>query len=264
MKHHHPVWKFTMVELLVIIAVIAILAGMLLPALNNARNRVKSMSCMNHLKQLGTNAFMYSNDSREWILPSRLYTHETGGGGTLSWGEGIWFRTLARYAGQKSLDWSYRSTVAKVYLCPNEKLPVYKSSDSTSKMAYTHYSVNTLLGGDTSLGTQPPYHYKKLNCLLSPSEAFYLVDQYSETYSMIHVRYMGWRHHSGELREFKPEPADFAGTPRKINLQFMDGHVASAGFQDFKKRTCPNQYYPAIGNIQSYPRNMYTGFDPCK
>ncbi len=75
--HHNRTCRFSLIELLVVVAVIAILVSILLPALGKARSKARAISCINNVKQLGLAMAMYADDS-DGQLAKRDYGRKNG------------------------------------------------------------------------------------------------------------------------------------------------------------------------------------------
>ena len=80
---------FTLIELLIVIAVIAILAGLLLPALNAARSKARTSLCLNNQKQMNLFNQMYADQSEGWSPIFHNYTNPVTGG-QMGWYPNFW------------------------------------------------------------------------------------------------------------------------------------------------------------------------------
>lgn len=79
--------NFTLVELLILTAVLAILASLLLPALRSALEKAGSIQCVNNLKQTGLNLQMYAADHQDMIPVSYASSYNKAQWALEVWGE---------------------------------------------------------------------------------------------------------------------------------------------------------------------------------
>lgn len=129
---------FTLIEVLVVVAIIALLTGVLLPSLSRAREVTRSTQCLSNLRQMAVAAFTYAGAHGRF--PPYLYGSPDG---TVSYGWDFevrkkWVSGQLKQVIKPGLLWQGK-TIAQINQCPK-----YEGSDNWGNASpYTGYNYNS-------------------------------------------------------------------------------------------------------------------------
>ena len=195
---------FTLIELLIVVAIIAILAGMLLPALNVARAKAQAISCSNILKQFGLAGILYAGD---WEGYAPCIT--TSG----NVGDSVWYNPkvlLPYFKNSNDLTAGW-----KPFLCPG------RNGDGSTYI-YRSYGLNTQRPSTSVLGV-------RLDKIPRVSQKFWFMDASASCLTYAGAYYNLWLEHGEDHTVAGHYNSNSYRHQEKSNIVFYDGHVEALG-----------------------------------
>ena len=212
---------FTLIELMVVIAIIAVLCSLLFPALSKARKKVETAVCASNCKQISVALAQYSSDFNDWIVPIKT-PNVAYWNGTAS--DRPWFELLGKFGQYSPLDYGVKiCSLGNNYYDPDH---IYHSGGGritcpsqkeNNQYSYSDYAANQRLFG--LIGT---YATRKVTQITQPSAAHTIFDN-------------GRKSDHGVGYITAPASGDIYVSLRhdlKTNVLFADSHVDGKSFQD--------------------------------
>ena len=202
-----------------VIAIIGILAGLLLPALSQGKQRALTVACQNNLKQLAICWHSYAGDNEDVMVPNNFVylvsvgssTNSSLGEDSLTWCRGITPLDTNEITATTSLLFNYNQTAA-IYHCPADRSTV---EGFPGKLRNRSYNMSN------SIQCWQDNHFRKFGDILVPSNLFVFIDTHEDAI---------WDSTFGTLQLNSRYQDYWLDVPanrhqRGANLTFADGHV---------------------------------------
>jgi prepilin-type N-terminal cleavage/methylation domain-containing protein/prepilin-type processing-associated H-X9-DG protein len=239
---------FTLVELLVVIGIIALLVGLLLPALSKARRESQRAACLANIRSFQIAQTNYAADNKGYLVAPGLshgVTDDHHGHGDEDddhhegHEEAAWFNTLQKYYANRLLA-----------RCPSDDSPHWPGGTPIGgRYRVTSYGVNPFLGG-----TMTPYGptYIKITQVRRPSTTIQFMEM-AETGPFAvadHADIEEWSEHPMEHAPEHLQLHRHGGRARTwgavANYSFLDGHAESLPFSEVYTDAKKNKFDPAV------------------
>ncbi len=225
---------FTLIELLITIAILTILAGLLLPALNSARNKAHSTSCLGNLRQMGIAWVNYSLENGDWTV----YTYGAPWDGVL---EISHWPVPMEYGlrGKSSKD----KTFSPVLRCPAvDPKTAFTNDNSSDPKVVSTYAYNYFFGNNTS--TDPTQALKRLIKAAMPGEFAIFVDGKPKD----KPRVFNIQDRNALMTYLSPHHPGMQG-----NHLFADGHAQGIVILSASNQLCQKRYHFYRDGINLWP-----------
>lgn len=229
---------FTVVELLVVVAVIGILASMLLPAIARASGQGRQVFCQNNLRQLGIGWTLYAQDHDDRItynLGSTEIKAMLARGQRHNWANSLMNWELDASNTNHLLNTQasmgpYVAANARVFRCPSDMaLSRIQRAAGWSHRTRT-YSMNAMVGnageftvGGTNVNNPAYQQFMTMAEIKAPALIFAFIEEHPDSIND------GYFLNKGYSAEWYDLPASFHNDG--ANLAFADGHQESRRWQ---------------------------------
>jgi len=234
---------FTLVELLTVIAIIALLIGMLLPALGKARSAGRSIVCLANSRSIATAMTMYSENDEQGFFPTARMPGMAMGGNPSAPFEISWIYLLAPYVGVErpmpddpsAEEIQEFVRAMEVCKCPEDHS---ENWDAVMMPRLASYGINAYLTPN-----HPPHWGVKATQIVSPSRCV-LAAELAEEMGMDHFMPMYWGEPPAvanpmiQMRQWDmatqlPKVIQHSRhSGEQANYMFSDGHAATHEFAD--------------------------------
>jgi prepilin-type N-terminal cleavage/methylation domain-containing protein/prepilin-type processing-associated H-X9-DG protein len=212
---------FNLVELLVVIAGIAVLAALLLPALSKSKSRAQSIACLNNLRQLSACWHLYAGDYNDLLTPNN---NIAGGAPGSSWCQGTGILETNTALIEAGLLFSYNRSTA-LYRCPADLSRVVSLGGTRlSELRSRSYNLSQSVNGDPTAWLAahiPGFTRLSQSTGPAPSQCLVFLDENEDT--MLDTHFGMPTANYGDTNQWWDMPSNRHG--QGANLSFSDGHA---------------------------------------
>lgn len=211
MRRHYA---FTLIELLIVIAIIAILAAILFPAFAQAREKARQTACASNTRQLSYGVLMYAQDYDETLVPTAIASESDNG------------------------------TLWPVLVHPYIKNEQVRRCPSDAKGRLNSYGLNELIFADLTDPVSLQHPVRTLAAIQTPSESVMMAELGTED-DLTTPRADAYKSPAPDYPlndEADARPA--SRHSQRANLGLMDGHQKAFRLDQFYTgQTPPDRWY---------------------